>query len=442
MMSAKANKANNGNRRYAFVAYDFGERISGSSARAIGFARNSSAFGWSPEVITASPLDEHPQLDDCSISYVPSPERSFSGGIHQSSDDGTLRPPRGLLKLAAPLKALVPLERQLTWVPNFKRALASVPLEHVDAVVTTVAPYASLVPGCWLADRLRVPHVVDLRDDWQDRFRIEKRTWLNRKLLSTYMERTLRRAAAVLVVSPVTQERLNRLGINTHLVYNGYHEEDFDQVALTPQFVSTAGELKVLHAGWLGSFRSMQSVFDAMEAVVIEMNGEEGFSFTQMGLVDLESQASLTKTYTGLSIRHVQQQPREVAIAEMLQSDVLIVVPGTNIPAAISGKLFDYLRSRRPILMVAGEGAARDLGNKVGLRYMCSPDDSESIKSVLRRLLEDKRLGKLMTGSTAENIADFSRSESARQLAGILDNVVEHHVVEHHAVERQSKRRT
>lgn len=413
--------------KLAFVSYEFSERIIGGSIRSIGFARNLPQFGWEPYIITASDPTEQPPITRERIRYVGSPDKKLSGGIKVDHGDSVLRAPRGLLRLLAPLKRLLPLERQLLWLPALRRSVNDAALENVEVVLSTVAPYTSLATGHWLARRYGVPHVVDLRDDWQDRFRIENRSWINRVLLDKFVLAILRKSAAVLVVSPLTYTRLKKLGVAVHLVYNGFDESDFADVSLDAPTILGDGPVTVLHAGWLGEFRAIGPVLEAMEAVATERDPSGGivFRFRQMGLIDEQARATLARSYRGVEIEIVGQQNHRDARDAMLQTDLLLAIPGDQIPAAVSGKLFEYARSRRPTLLVAREGAARDVARTLGMRFVADPGDKHAIASMLMDVVNAKRAGTLKTHSCPERLASFTRQESARKLAAILDSIVD-----------------
>lgn len=406
------------------LSYDFSERIMGGSVRMVKFARYLPAHGWTPQVVTASPPDEHPALPSGRIHYVPSWERRFGGGITVGPDgQGVLGQNPAWLRRLAGLKTLLPLERQAAWFPALRRALpALLAAGPVRVVVSTAAPYVMLLFGQWLARRLGVPHVVDIRDDWQDRYRIERRSWLNRAGLDAYAGSVLRHADAVITVSPPIVRRLEAYGTPVHFIPNGYDEADFAGVPMAAEPVPSGGPLRLMHLGWLGDFRSAAPLLDSLRTLIERDPAlRDAFRFEQYGLIDPGQKRLLEAA--GPMVRVHPQMPHEAALRRMCEADVLVVIPGSGIPAALTGKVFEYLRARRPILLWAGDGAAQDLAAEVGMRWAVREGDTVALTRALEEMLVLKRAGRLRTHTDPARIREFARERGAARLASILDAV-------------------
>ena len=412
-------------KRFLVVSYEYSARIAGGSVRVVGFARHAPAFGWTASVVTATPAEDQPDICDINVITVPSVDGRFGGGIQATDDSGRLNPPGRLLRLLSPLKFWIPLERQALWLPRMLRQLGRQDTAGVRAVVVTSPPYVVLWAGRRLARRIGVPLIVDLRDDWVDRFAIEKRSVLNRALMHRFMNQMLRSAEAIVVVSPDTQDRLIKAGYTVHWIPNGFDEDEFVDIAIDAPLIGGDGPLTVVHTGWLGGFRSCRPVLDAMARIVREQGPrvDPVFRFKQMGLIDEHEIAVLAEVREGVDVVIEGQRSRTEAIKAMATADVLLVVPGTNIPAAVTGKIFEYYRARRPILLVARTGAATRLASEIGLRYVCAPDDVDGIVSTLRELLVEKRNGTLRTRSSTGGLERWERTNGARALADVLDSV-------------------
>jgi hypothetical protein len=407
------------------LTYDFSTKIMGGSVRLIKMAEHLPGCGWKPHVLTASPPEEHPHLAEGHITFIPSPEREFGGGIRVAeagpSVIGGQNP--GWLSRLAFLKRFFPLERQVTWWPSFrKESLKALRGKEIHAVVSTSAPYTMMLFGHWLARKLGVPHLVDVRDDWQARHLFEGRSWLNRTLLNACCRYVVRRAAAVTVVSWRSLLLQEHLGVPVHVLPNGYDEADFAQVPLEAAPVSPEGPLRIVHLGWLGDFRSIGPVLEGLrELRARDLDLSRKVRLEQYGLIEPGQLRLIEAAGLGEMVRVHPQVPHREAVAEMARADVLLVIPGTNIPAALTGKIFEYLRARRPILLWTGEGAALDLAQEVGVRWCIREGDQAALTATLAELLHLKARGGLQTSTDAEKIARFAREATTRQLAGLLD---------------------
>ena len=86
----------------------------------------------------------------------------------------------------------------------------------------------------------------------------------------------------------------------------------------------------------------------------------------------------------------------------------------------IPGKIYEYVATGRPLFLVGGEGATASLVRTQELGYVCA-DDREDLCEALAALVE-RRLS--IAPPAPETIAAFGYAAITRQLAGVLDEVV------------------
>jgi Glycosyl transferase 4-like domain len=408
------------NRRVALLAYDWSTRLMGGSIRAFSFARALPEYGWRVLVFTASSPEEWPEpMPGVEVCYVPSPERGFGGGISADANDSRLGTNPGWLRRLSAVKRLLPLERQLSWYPSFWRTVPK-RCADVHAVLTIVAPNVMMPLGHVLSRKLGVPHIIDLRDDFADRHRVEPITRSYQHLLNSYGGFFIRRAAAVSVVSPVTVDRFRAEGVDATLIMNGYVEDHFSSVPWETPPAKSDGPLRLVHLGWLGDFRSVAPLLRAVAGLSPAAQAE--VSVEQYGLIDPGQEDILHASACATRVR--PQIPHSEAVSVMRDADVLLVIPGDRHPAAMTGKLFEYLRARRHILLIAGDGAARTLANAAGIESIAAPGDTAGLVEILQGLLARKRGGGLRATSDPEIVRSFDRRQGARQLADLLNKAV------------------
>ena len=411
-------------RHCLFIAYEFSTKHIGGSIRAIKFAQYLPQHGWIPHVVTATPPEEHPDFGHDwpgSLTYSPSPERDYGGGT-KIEDEGlsVLEQNPWWLRRLAFVKQLLPLERQLVWYRNLRRdAWSAVSGVSVEVVLSTSAPYVVMLFGRWLASRLGVHHVVDIRDDWVDWLKFNPRSWVSRQLLEAYTGWVARRTVAMTVPTQLVQARMHEAyGIPVHVIRNGYDEPHFAHVPLAAEAVDPAGPLRLVHLGWLGEFRSLAPLLDVL-AEDDELSA--AVHIDQYGLVSPDQLALVEASGRREQVRVHPHIPHHEAIGIMQEADVLLVIPGYQIPAAVSGKIFEYLRVRRPILLCADPGAACDLAATVGMRWVVPNDDPATLRATLHEMLAAKRAGTLRASTAADAIQAYAREHTTQKLAAILD---------------------
>lgn len=413
-------------RTVALVAYDFSSVLVGGSTRAVAFARGLGAHGWNVIVCTASPEPEIPPTG-LEVLGIRSPERSWGGGIRAEATGGASElggnPP--WLRLLSPVTRHLPIERQMTWIPRFSQtAAARLADRGVDVVCSMAPPYASIVAGGRLARRLGAAHVIDLRDDWIDLAAIQGRSSTYRRLNEWWIGRALRRAAGVTTVTSVIASRLGERGVKADLVPNGYVEQDFAGIPMDAGPVSADGPLRMAHVGWLGAYRSAKPLLEALVRRSGQGSIDPGVRLLQVGLVEASERRQLEEARVAPFVELLPQVAHSRAVEIMGEADVLLALPGHDLPAAVSGKLYEYLRARRPILLLARAGAATELAREVGLRYVVDPDDAQALSAALDDLVDRKKRGTLCTGSDPEAVAGLERSVGVARLAAVFDRVV------------------
>ncbi len=122
--------------------------------------------------------------------------------------------------------------------------------------------------------------------------------------------------------------------------------------------------------------------------------------------------------------------PRDIAIEEQRQAQILLLLTW-NDPAeegVYTGKLFDYLAAKRPILSIGhtGGGVVKELLEQTGAGLHIS--DEEELKNYLiQSYNEFKQRGAVTYNGNHEEIMKYSHIEMARKFAYVLDTVCNSH---------------
>jgi glycosyltransferase involved in cell wall biosynthesis len=115
------------------------------------------------------------------------------------------------------------------------------------------------------------------------------------------------------------------------------------------------------------------------------------------------------------SVQALGPLPRRETLRRVLDSDLLLLL-GHNFTVQVPGKLYEYLRSGKPILALAPAGAQTDLLHATGGAWIVEPDDvdgaGEAIRDAYRRWLAGQ------PGPKAD--ARLVRAFDRRVLAGLL----------------------
>jgi glycosyltransferase involved in cell wall biosynthesis len=250
---------------------------------------------------------------------------------------------------------------------------------------------------------------------------------------ATYREieaRAVREAARSVFTTPGARRMyLNRYpGVPAsrfEVIENGFDEEDFARLA--PAVSPAPRRLKLLHSGLLyPNERDPRAFFGALAdlkragtidaaklEVVLRGTGHDGDiapMISEHGVDDLVTLAPPLGYADALS--------------EMLAADILLLFQAANCNHQIPAKLYEYLRSRRPVLALtdaAGDTAAtlRD----AGVDTIVALDDRAAIGAMLSECLE-RRARNSLAGVAPEVAARYTRRAQVESMAFMFDRVL------------------
>ncbi len=292
-----------------------------------------------------------------------------------------------------------------------------------------------------VAKKLGLPLVVDLRDiieQYPDRSYLQHHLvkgkigecveeWQTKYLLRQ-RNRVLRRADAIVSVSPWHVDYLKRFNPAVHLVYNGYDPEIFYPA---PQRDSV---FRITYTGRIISFqiRDPEILFKAV-ALLKTKGIVSGKDFRLCWYVDKASQRMIEKLGIVEGVADLMEMHDFVAAAEVPEvlnrSSVLLqlanVATGNGPKGIMSTKVFEALAIGKPILLVPDDCSF--LGRLVESSGMGLA--AKTVEEVARFI--EAEYGKWQkTGSTQrevnrEIVGRFSRKEQAMSFLHIFEQVVE-----------------
>lgn len=301
--------------------------------------------------------------------------------------------------------------RLLTYRPMFRRGLERAAHRRFDFIVATSPPEVTFMVARALSRRTGVPWVADFRDLWfRDMllYRSRLAAWLagpfNRRLVST--------AKVLVTVSRGLQARLQAyLGREVVVSYNGFFEEP---AAAEPPVAD--GRKRIVYTGRLyPGKRDPEPLFRALKALertAPELASRLGLHF--YGFEDPWLRALVERHGVQRYVTMHGFVPYRESMAAQRSADVLLFLDWADVGAegVLTGKLFEYLGSRRPVLALGprtDSEAARILATTgVGVTLT---NDAE-IMRYLQALASSERAA----DQPAAAVESFSRSRQANEL--------------------------
>ena len=85
-----------------------------------------------------------------------------------------------------------------------------------------------------------------------------------------------------------------------------------------------------------------------------------------------------------------------------------------------SGKVFEYLYNRKPILAAVPDGDAADLVKNARAGWVVNPSNVAELAEVFERLIRERQEGSLGVGFNTEYLRAFERRKQAGELAELF----------------------
>jgi glycosyltransferase involved in cell wall biosynthesis len=123
------------------------------------------------------------------------------------------------------------------------------------------------------------------------------------------------------------------------------------------------------------------------------------------------------------SVQVLGPLPRRETLRRLLDSNLLLLL-GHNYTVQIAGKLYEYLRSGRPILALAPAGAQTDLLRATGGAWIVEPDDLDGAVEAIRDAHRRWQTDESGPEADARLVSGFDRRVLVGRLATELDAAV------------------
>lgn len=397
--------------------------------RVLRFSRYLRDYGWEPIVVCVDGGAKHEPRDPDLMREVPSGiiiERVPCFEPDNYSDSWSVpreKVVRNLFKLFD--KTLFPDDRAF-WVGPVVGRIQSLVKKHRPAVLwATAQPWSTLVAGMRAKQATGIPLVLDFRDDWTTSnadFRRTKRLAKERAL----EQAVLSAADAVVSVTPQIVEALvDRRPANLRpeqffLLPNGFDPAHFPFEPAVPSQVDAPFVL--LHAGGLYDKRPVTPLLEILSRWLKEH--PERRERLKVVLAGRSTEAVRTEI-AGSALSGVIETPGFLShgqVRKMMRTsgvNLLMIEQVRSAPWLFTGKAFEYLGARRPILMLGPQPSPlAELIAESGFGEVVGYGDVSRAVEVLERFYQE-RCSPVTINEAHIEVYD------ARKQSGVLAKILE-----------------
>lgn len=308
------------------------------------------------------------------------------------------------------------------WVKPSVRFLSKFLSKHgdFDCIISTGPPHSVHLIAAELKHRFKVKWIADFRDPWTqidfyEDLNIGKRA---DRIQHELEKMVLTSADEVVTVSEACAEGLASIaGRPVHVITNGYTFPEFEPIAFSENEPFTIG-----HYGSLPASRNPRYLWKALQELIKDNSDlAQSFRLQLYGTIDIQVRESIREC--GLENYTTYHEPvaHETSIELQRRTAMLLLIANNsgNVKGILTGKFFEYLGAKRPILALGESGS--DLENAMQLTNAGCFAGESGVGRISDYLLSSYRLhqeGNLR--SNASNLEQFNSRNLAAKFCKLV----------------------
>ena len=390
------------------IAHDFppGSEVGGH--RMAGFCRHLPEHGIRPIVVTVEEK-KHRQVDRTipipegtlvqRTTTLPTPIQWYrSRKLGQQPSSETPRPPAAQKKRGVARKQLLSVlstadEYWRWYLPALRACQELVKNRPIAAILSTSPPWVAHLIAGRVKRRFRIPWIADFRDPWAENdLLLESPAWV-RRLHVRLESSAIREADAVICNTGQLrlrfQEKYSRLPASKFVTITNGFDEVGESVEISPR---RDGECRIVYVGSLDEQRRVDTFCQAV--ALLQDHGSSRVGSLRVQFVGEVSEtvlaAALQATPGLIRSKQIEFLPKvnwRRAQQMIGEADLLLLIQGGH-RVQIPAKLYEYLRTGKPILAIADRGALTDLLAATGGGVWADISDPKDIAEKLLAALQ------------------------------------------------------
>jgi len=319
---------------------------------------------------------------------------------------------------------LINPDAQMLWIPvAIVKGLELIRKHKIDIIYSTANPWSDHIIGAVLKKITGLPWVADYRDPWN----INPYSPLSskiRKTIQVFLETQAIRVTdkVIFATEGMQQEYSRAFGDDKFTtIRNGYDPHDF--VTVKPRKFS---KFTILYSGSIWPYRRPTYFLYAVSNWLKNhpyLRQKVAINF--LGRIDDETKSLITRESLHDVVNILGHRPHKECLALVIGANALLLtIDEGGGEAILTGKIFEYLASGRPILaLVPPSGMAADLLRKEGRgEHIVNPKDVIVIENHIMSLFTEYKNGCLPT-YPVENLQDYTRRKATEKLSKLLDSL-------------------
>jgi hypothetical protein len=314
----------------------------------------------------------------------------------------------------------IPDARKFWIKPSVKFLKAYLKENKQDAIISTGPPHSMHLIALKLKEIFpSIKWIADFRDPWTNidfyqHLMLSKRADKKHKILE---KQVLTSADEIVAVGYTMSKELSSIGNRiVRVITNGYDHKDFKNK------VDLEKTINISHIGSINQDRNPEILWQSM-AELIDSNEVllKDFRINLIGHIDGTVNKSIKKHGLSEYVNVIEFLPHPTAIEKMQSSHALLLIINNtpNAESILTGKLFEYLGAKRPVICIGPkEGDTKKILSDIPGSYYISYDDKSSLKKAIVSLIQqDYQTNEIDTNR-------YTRKYLAGKYCNLIDNLV------------------
>lgn len=318
----------------------------------------------------------------------------------------------------------IPDARMLWIVPSKRFLLKYLSENPVDIIISTGPPHSMHLIASALKRKIKIPWIADFRDPWTniDFYKDLKLTKPADMIHHRLERKVIQTADATVVISnTMATEFLEKRAKRVEVITNGYDHTDYQNLK-----IDLDTDFTLVYVGTIPPSRNCKALWSALGKMVVS-NPEfrQKFKLRIIGSADFSAIQSIKDANLAnhLILEGNKNHTEVSAFQQSAQVLLLLVNDTPNAKGIVTGKVFEYLAAKRPILAIGPEGGDLDILLKETGSGLLSPFNSEhEIFESLKWFWDGYKNN--WDNFDTRNVQQYSRRELTRRMADLMNELV------------------
>lgn len=314
------------------------------------------------------------------------------------------------------------------WANNVIRKISKkINFKDISVIYTTSSPYSTHIIGYYLKKKYKLPWVTDFRDEWTNNPYYSFNEQDIRYKIERNIEKTLIESSdKIITITPISMNNyISLFNVSKDKVVNitnGYDEEDFNFLLQSTQ----KHKFKIISNGSFYLDISPETFLIAIKNILNKkLVDKKNLSIDFIGTIEEKIKNNIENLGLGDIINYEGYLPHIDSLKKSANANLLLLVvgKGEKVKSVYTGKVFEYLRLKRPILALSpAESVVEKLLNETGCGINVEYDKIDEIeKCILKIYNEWISKSKLVVNES--KIKKYERKNLTKKLAEVFNEL-------------------